>query len=77
MKLSSSLGSFRVTDVINFGNTFIMKKKECPSCAMMIDEKSKVCPICQYEFPARMGATKWIAIALVILLVFYLILGVI
>jgi RNA polymerase subunit RPABC4/transcription elongation factor Spt4 len=53
-----------------------MKKKECPSCAMMIDEKSKVCPVCQYEFPSGMGALQWTAIALVILFVVYMILSV-
>lgn len=48
-----------------------MKKKECPSCAMMIDEKSKICPVCQYEFPGGMGTLHWTAIALVILFVVY------
>lgn len=27
------------------------KKKECPSCAMMIDADENICPICKYEFP--------------------------
>ena len=53
-----------------------MKKKECPSCAMMIDEKSKTCPVCQYEFPGGMGALQWTAIALVILFVVYMVMSV-
>lgn len=52
-----------------------MKKKECPSCAMEIDAKSKVCPICGYEFPGvgKSAAVKWLAILLVILFLLYLI----
>ncbi|HPM28932.1 MAG TPA: hypothetical protein PLJ60_01250 [Chryseolinea sp.] len=46
-----------------------MKKKECPSCAMEIDAKTKVCPICQYEFPAQNQWFKWLAIVLVILFI--------
>lgn len=53
-----------------------MKKKECPSCAMMIDAKSKICPVCEYEFPEGVGVLHWIAIALVILFVVYMILSV-
>lgn len=41
-------------------------KKECPSCAMVIDEKSKVCPVCGYEFPQQKPIYQWIAILLVI-----------
>ncbi|MDN4165132.1 hypothetical protein QWY31_06445 [Cytophagales bacterium LB-30] len=51
-----------------------MKKKECPSCAMMIDEKAKVCPICSFEFPTQ---PKWItftAILLLLVMILYLIL---
>jgi RNA polymerase subunit RPABC4/transcription elongation factor Spt4 len=47
-----------------------MKKKECPACAMEVDEKSKVCPICGYEFPAVNAAWKWLAILLLIFLVY-------
>jgi hypothetical protein len=42
---------------------------------MMIDEKSRICPVCQYEFPAGMGALHWTAIGLVILFVVYMILS--
>lgn len=47
-----------------------MKKKECPSCAMEIDAKSKKCPICGYEFTDS-GNLKWIALAMVIILLLY------
>jgi hypothetical protein len=43
-----------------------MKTKECPSCAMEIDSKSKFCPICQFEFPQGSPWITWIAILLLI-----------
>jgi uncharacterized paraquat-inducible protein A len=41
-------------------------KKECPSCAMMIEKNAQFCPICQYEFPSRgyQKNLKWIAVLL-------------
>lgn len=50
-----------------------MKKKECPSCAMEIDAKSSICPICQYEFPKVHLGYKWIAIFLIIIMLLYMI----
>ena len=50
-----------------------VKKKECPSCAMQVDASAKVCPICNYEFPAQRPILRWVAILLVILLVLALI----
>jgi len=50
-----------------------MSKKECPSCAMNIDEKSAVCPICGYEFPLRSKAIVIVAIILLIFSLFYLV----
>jgi RNA polymerase subunit RPABC4/transcription elongation factor Spt4 len=50
-----------------------MKKKECPSCAMEIDADSRICPICGYEFPGTKMGYKWIAILLVILILFFMI----
>jgi RNA polymerase subunit RPABC4/transcription elongation factor Spt4 len=45
-----------------------MKKKECPSCAMEVDAKSKSCPVCNYEFTgSNQPVLKWIALLLVIL----------
>lgn len=39
---------------------------------MDIDAKAKVCPICQYEFAEISVGYKWIAILLIILMLFYL-----
>jgi RNA polymerase subunit RPABC4/transcription elongation factor Spt4 len=50
-----------------------MKKKECPSCAMMIDDSSKTCPVCGYEFPGSPAALRWAALLLAILFLIYLI----
>ena len=44
-----------------------MKKKECPSCAMEVDSKSKFCPICGYEFPRQNPIYQWVAILLAVL----------
>ncbi|EKB47362.1 hypothetical protein B879_04040 [Cecembia lonarensis LW9] len=48
--------------------------KECPSCAMEVDKKAVICPICQYEFPKRNPIYQWLAIllALFFLLMFIL-----
>ncbi len=53
-----------------------MKLKECPSCAMEIDEKAKVCPICQYEFTGYSNGIKWTAVLLVIFFILYLLLNI-
>jgi len=50
-----------------------MKKKECPSCAMDIDSKEKICPICGYEFPRVNKLYQWVAILLIILFILYFI----
>jgi hypothetical protein len=53
-------------------NTFaIMKKKECPSCAMEIDANARECPVCGYEFPSSAKGLKWAAIVLAILILLY------
>jgi RNA polymerase subunit RPABC4/transcription elongation factor Spt4 len=49
-----------------------MTKKECPSCAMEVDKDAAACPICGYEFSHSGGATRWVAIALLILILIYL-----
>lgn len=49
-----------------------METKECPSCAMEIDAKSKTCPICTYEFVGANVGMK-VAALLLILLFLYLI----
>jgi RNA polymerase subunit RPABC4/transcription elongation factor Spt4 len=50
-----------------------MKKKECPSCAMEIDAKSTVCPICGYEFPVQNKIYVAVAIILLIVIALYFI----
>jgi hypothetical protein len=51
-----------------------MNKKECPSCAMMIDEKAKVCPICKYEYPQPNRLYQVIAIVLILVFILFFIL---
>jgi RNA polymerase subunit RPABC4/transcription elongation factor Spt4 len=51
-----------------------MKKKECPSCAMEVDAKSKTCPVCQYEFTQQGGTLKWVALLLALLFLYLLLL---
>jgi RNA polymerase subunit RPABC4/transcription elongation factor Spt4 len=54
--------------------SLLMQKKECPSCAMEIDQKSKVCPVCGYEFTDhRNSGLKWVALLLAILFLLYLV----
>ena len=50
-----------------------MKKKECPSCAMEIDAKEEVCPICGYEFPKQSPVFKILVILLVIIFLLFMI----
>lgn len=49
-----------------------MKKKECPSCAMMVDTNSKECPVCGYEFTDTPTGYKWIAVLLVLIFLFFI-----
>jgi len=49
------------------------EKKECPSCAMEIDAKSKKCPVCNYEFPSSNSGLKWAALLLALLFLFYIV----
>ena len=48
-----------------------MKQKECPSCAMMIDESAKVCPVCNYEFTKPNRLYQIIAIVLIVIFVLF------
>lgn len=47
-----------------------MKTKECPSCAMQVDAKSKLCPICQYEFTQTNRTWQVVALLLVLLFIY-------
>ena len=52
----------------------IMKKKECPSCAMEIDSHAIVCPICAYEFKSSSSlAVKWVAILLLVVTILFMV----
>ncbi|MBK6987547.1 MAG: hypothetical protein IPH33_04495 [Bacteroidetes bacterium] len=48
-----------------------MATKECPSCAMNVDDKSTVCPICGYEFPETNKGFVIVAIILLIISLLY------
>ena len=50
-----------------------MNKKEFPSCAMEVDAKNKVCPVCGYEFTQSASGLKWAAFLLALLLLLYFI----
>ncbi|HYG19926.1 MAG TPA: zinc ribbon domain-containing protein [Ohtaekwangia sp.] len=52
-----------------------MKKMECPSCAMEIPSESKTCPVCGYEFARSNSGLRWVALALAVLFLLYLILS--
>jgi len=51
-----------------------MKKKECPSCAIEIEEKEKICPFCNYEFPVQPSASKYAGYVLLLILIVFFIL---
>ena len=42
--------------------------KECPSCALDVDEGAEVCPYCAYEFPRQKSAVKIVAWLMALLL---------
>lgn len=77
-------GSFSVPDLVEAGwkalylsklNCFVMRKeKECPSCAMHVDNRAESCPICGYEFPKQPVSLKigvWLLIVLMLLWIFF------
>lgn len=66
--------SIHVSGIMISFKTMKENTKECPSCAMEIDSKAKICPICQYEFPRQASGTIWIAVLLIIVFVLMFIL---
>lgn len=47
-----------------------MKTRECPGCAMEVDNDAEVGPICGYEFPKQSLSFKigiWILILLILM----------
>ena len=41
---------------------------------MEVDAKSKICPVCSYEFPGYSLPVKWVAVLLLVLLLLYFVL---
>jgi RNA polymerase subunit RPABC4/transcription elongation factor Spt4 len=52
-----------------------MSKKECPSCAMMVDEQNKTCPVCEFEFPDTHKNKPWIILVLLGLVIVLALIG--
>lgn len=50
------------------------KSKECPSCAMEVDKKHKTCPVCGHEFEDFGKGIRWVAAALLIIIVIWILL---
>lgn len=45
-----------------------MASRECPNCAVAIEDSSTACPICKYEFAQRQ-ALPWKPVAIILLVV--------
>ena len=45
--------------------------RECPNCAVEINNDEMVCPICQYEFPQHKSKIIWIGLILISLALVY------
>lgn len=41
--------------------------RECPSCAVDVEDNLSVCPVCGYEFPQKKSWPRWIAFILLLL----------
>ena len=48
------------------------KTKECPGCAMDVDARADVCPICEYDFPRQSIAAQIAVFFLIILMLLWL-----
>ncbi len=42
--------------------------RECPSCALPVEEKAEVCPYCGYEFPVGSPMHRAVAWLMILLL---------
>ncbi len=49
----------------------MFENKECPGCAVEIDEDQVVCPICSYEFPQQKNKVIRIGLILIIIALIY------
>ena len=50
-----------------------MKTKECPSCAMDVEETATQCTFCSYEFAGQKSSLKWLALLMLVLFAYPLI----
>lgn len=48
--------------------------RECPSCAIEIDDDADMCPYCGYDLPRQRTSVKWVALLMIILAILYLVL---
>jgi RNA polymerase subunit RPABC4/transcription elongation factor Spt4 len=48
-------------------------KRECPSCALMVDADAKVCPVCDHKFNPYSKWVQWLAMFLIILFLWMMI----
>lgn len=53
---------------------FYMKTKECPSCAMDVPAKNKICPVCNHKFEKFQLWQKIVAILLLIIMMAFILL---
>lgn len=49
------------------------EQKECPGCAVQVDDDAEICPICGYEFPRQSAGVKIMAWVMIILLIVWLV----
>jgi RNA polymerase subunit RPABC4/transcription elongation factor Spt4 len=50
-----------------------MAVRECPSCAMNVDQSEEVCPICGYEFPVTKKGTYVVVWLMILLMIIWLV----
>ena len=49
------------------------RERECPSCALPIDESADVCPYCGYDLPQQKSSLRYVAILFALLMLWPLI----
>ena len=45
------------------------QERECPSCALPIDQDADVCPYCGYDLPRQKNSLKIAALVMALLLI--------
>jgi len=51
----------------------MVKKVECPGCAMEVDSNHDACPVCGYDFPKQSASMKIAVWLFIILMLMWLI----